>query len=372
MLTSLHAIVRLSVLAFAALSLAALTAAQLRPAPSNSSPSAPAGPNPWEALTVDARPGRQPVDLIHREDGRLRRVETPASERWDFLAPAPWLAEDGSMEAVGRFASQPGAADAGGEGAVGLVRVRLPGSEVIDRVALDVMPTGRAAWDLERSGRVVFPGSTGLLYSCRFPDGDEAGGPSVRELGWACATPGGLAPYVTDPVCPDAPGLRGLMIVSLAGSAKAEGPPEVARISPWWLRLDEEGEEIVAAGPLFGPADLDGLELRARMRYPNVAVVDGRLRLIYMLHRPCTGRAVAFAADLEIDPATGAPRVRPGSAGPVDEEPVAFGTLIPSLDGRSAFTALQGSGRVHRLPLDARPAEAARLASRFAPARLVD
>ncbi|WP_165247490.1 hypothetical protein [Paludisphaera soli] len=362
MITSLHAIARLAVLAFAGLSLAALTAAQLQAPSRTAGAVAPADPaNPWEALSADVRPVHGPVELIHRGDGRLRRVDLPGPERWDYLATSPWVAADGSMEAVGRF-STTGPPDSGtpGEGAIGLVRVRLPGAEVVERLGLEIMPTGRPAWDPARAGHVVFPGSTGKLYSYHFAAGDDPtevarGGSAVRALDWRCEAPGGREPFLIDPVWSQAPEMRGLLIVSLARMRGVGDAGKPLPISPWWLRLDEEGESIVDAGPLFDPADSAGIDARSRMRFPNVARRDGRLQLVYMLHDAWTGRSVAHAADLEIAPETGRPRVRPGSAAAITGEALAFGTLIPSLDGRSAFASGQGSGVVLRLPLDTRP-----------------
>jgi hypothetical protein len=361
MLMSLHAIARLAVLAFAGLSLAALTAAQMQ-TPSRAPGSWAADPaNPWEVLSADVRPGRGPVELIDRRDGRLRRVDLPGAERWDYLAASPWIAADGSMEAVGRFATPaPSASGADGEGGVGLVRVRLPQAEVLERLDLEVMPTGRPAWDPARADRVVFPGSTGKLYSYRFAAADDPseaarGGSTVRPLSWACEAPGGYEPFLIDPVWSKAPELRGLLIVSLARMRGKEDAGKPLPIAPWWLKLDEEGESIVDAGPLFDPAELAGLDAKVRIRFPNVARRDGRLRLIYMFHDAWAGRSVAHAADLEIAPETGRPRVRPGTAAAIAGEASAFGALVPSLDGRSAFTSRRGSGLVLRLPLDDRP-----------------
>ena len=97
MFTSLHTIARLGILSLTASSFAALTAAQLRPEPAPRSPE----PNPWQAVASrDAG-----LELIHREDGRTREIATPRSERWEYVSTSPWACEDGSMEAVARFAT---------------------------------------------------------------------------------------------------------------------------------------------------------------------------------------------------------------------------------------------------------------------------
>lgn len=374
MITSLHVLARLATLAFAGLSLAALTAARMQPLPEG--PAAAAAANPWEALTAEVRNGRRPVDLLHREDGRLRRLNVPDAERWDFLTMAPRMGADGSMEAVGRFATRAGDAGPSGEGAVGLVRVRLPEAEVLERVELDVMPTGRVAWDPARADHVVFPGSSGRLYSYRFLADPAAetvrGGSAVLPLDWRCEAPGGRVPFVVDPVWPAVPELRGLLIVSLARLRRTNEPGKALPMAPWWVELGDDGEAIVAAGPLFDDAELDGYDPKTRMRHPNVAARDGRLQLIYLLHTPGAEQAVPYSADLEISTETGRPRVRPGSAAPVGGAILAAGALVPSLDGRSAFVASQGTDRILRLPLDSRPTASPTPATRLDLARIAD
>ncbi|MDG3007314.1 hypothetical protein [Paludisphaera mucosa] len=359
MLTSLHTIARMSVLAFAGLSLAALTAAQFQPRPATTVATA---PNPWEILGAETGPGGS-VDLVHREDGRVRRVATPDAERWEYLTPSPWMADDGSMEAVGRFATPIAGDPYDAEGAVGLVRLRLPQAEVLERLELEVMPTGRPAWDPSRDDRVIFPGATGRLYSYRFApepaDGrNAAGGSSVVALQWRCDPPGGREPFLIDPVWSGLPEMRNRLIVSLTVLRKGVETRLTPSIAPWWLELSDDGEAIVAAGPIFEPSDPVAAEPRVRLRYPSVVHCDGRLQLIFLRHEPAKNRGTVYAADLELAPATGLPRVRPGSALPVGDRPIAFGTLIPSLDAHWAFSFPVGGHQVMSLALGPRPGSA--------------
>ncbi|OJW07093.1 MAG: hypothetical protein BGO49_27985 [Planctomycetales bacterium 71-10] len=323
MFTSLHTIARLGVLSLAASSLAALTAAQLRPeaAPKSSAP------NPWQA--VSARGAG--MELVHREDGRTRRLAAPRSERWEYVSTSPWACEDGSMEAVARFATLNRDAWAE-EGSVGLVRLRLPEGEVLERIETDAMPTGRAAWDPAGGDRVVFPGSTGRLYSYGFGQGPAGEGSTVAALEWRGAPPEGREPFMIDPSWPQLPGPKRFLLVSMS-PAQGMLPAGTSRpIAPWWLELDEDGQAIVDAGPLFDPEDPIALDPRGRIRHPSVIERDGRPRLLFLRYEPMQGGAAIYLADLDLDPATGRPSVRPGTVARVGDRATALGPLIPSLD----------------------------------------
>lgn len=323
MLMSLHMIARLGILALAASSLAALTAAQLRP---EAVPPASA-PNHWQAVAAPAGG----MELVDSRDGRTRPIATPRTERWDYISASPWASEDGSMEAVVRYS----ALGDGGDGEVGLARVRLPHGEVLERIDPVVLPTGRAAWDPEANGRVVFPGATGRLYTCDFGGGATA---AVAPLEWRVARPGMGEPFMIDPSWSRLPGPRKYLIVtmSLTAGKLPIGTPRT--VAPWWLELDESGESIVDAGPLFDPEDPVAMEPGARIRHPSVVDRDGRSQLLYLRHEPTPGRAAVYAADLDLDPTTGRPRVRPGTASRVEDRATALAALIPSLDYQVSST----------------------------------
>lgn len=342
MFTSLHTIARLGVLALAASSLAALTAAQLRPeeAPKSSVP------NPWQAVSA----GGAGLELIHREDGRTRRLAIPRSERWEYISTSPWACEDGLMDAVARFAALDRAAGAD-EGSVGLVRLRLPAGEVLERVETDAMPTGRATWDPAGGDRVVFPGSTGKLYAYRFGRGPDGEGPTVAALEWRTAPPEGREPFMIDPSWPQVPGPRRFLLVSMS-PAQRWCPAGTSRpIAPWWLELDEDGQAIVDAGPLFAPDDPIALDPRTRLRHPTVIERDGRARLLFLRYGPTDGGTAAYLADLEFDRETGRPRVRPGTAATVGDRATALTSLIPSLDYRLSSRPQDEGGRALNLLL---------------------
>lgn len=323
MFTSLHMIARLGILSLTASSFAALTAAQLRPESAPRSPE----PNPWQAVSSRGAG----LELIHREDGRTRGIAAPRSERWEYVSTSPWACEDGSMEAVARFATVNHDAWAD-EGSVGLVRLRLPEGEVLERIETEAMPTGRAAWDPAGGDRVVFPSSTGRLYSYGFGRGQAGEGPTVAALEWRSAPPEGHEPFMLDPSWSQLPGSKRVLLVSMSPS-KGRLPAGTSRpVAPWWLELDEEGQAIVDAGPLFDPEDPVALDPRCRLRHPSVIERDGRPRLLFLRYEPTQGGAAIYLADLEPDPATGRPRVRPGTAARVEDRATALGPLIPSLD----------------------------------------
>lgn len=359
MLSSLHTIARLGILAFAGLSLAALTAAQMQPSAQAPGLAGGGGENPWQSLCME--PGRDgsPVELVHRGEGRRRLLEVPGGDRWEYMTTSPTVAEDGSMEAVGRFASAVGDAGSNPEGLVGLVRVRLPQGEVLERMDLQVMPTGRPAWDPLDAGHVVFPGASGGLYSYRFTPGasaDESPASAVEAVEWRCERPGGTKAFIIDPVWPRHRDFRKYLLVSMTPVRRAGDLGPAPPILPWWIELDDAGEAIVAAGPLVAPGDPAASEVTGRLRQPTVIEHDGAVRLYYARRGESLNEIRICAAELELDPATGRPRIRPGTAGPVGDLPIGFGPMVPSLDGRTAFTYSLDGGRPSSLPLRVRPA----------------
>ncbi|WP_165073477.1 hypothetical protein [Paludisphaera rhizosphaerae] len=354
MFTSLHTMARFAVLTFAGLSLLALTMAQLQPQTSVSA----TRENPWETLTVDAGEGRGEIHLVDRVSGETKVVMPPAAERWDFLAASPLRADDDSMEVVGRYASPVNdEANSPFGGTVGIVRVRLPKCEVLERLEMDVMPTGRPAWDPTGSGHVVFPGATGRLYSYRFSNEGSSTSSSIAPVEWRCDPPGGKDPFIVDPVWPRNPHFRNLVIVSLAPAKKlGERGPDLP-LTPWWLELDQDCDAIVAAGPLFDKDDPLMTTPKMQVRYSNVVDRDGRLELIYLRHNPGQLSGSVCTAELELGEGLNRVHVRPGSAGPVSDCPITIGAMLPTIDARIAFT-VPSLGRqtvtvaLHRRPSD--------------------
>lgn len=351
MFTKLYTISRLAVLAFVLLSLAALTAEQLH---SERVSNHMVRENPWETLVLESGDGRGTIHLIDRVSGQTKIVGTSLPERWDFLAASPFMAEDESMQAVGRYSSPLASDGTSTDASVGLVRVNLPRGEVLERVEMEVMPTGRPAWDPNGASHLIFPGATGQLYSYRFSD-DASKASTISPVQWRCEPPGDVEPFIIDPVWPKGTPFRNLVIVSLSPARRLGFPGEDPPLAPWWLELDEDSEAIIAAGPLF---DADGPKM-ARVRYPNLAWRDGRPELIYVQHDSETATATVCTAELEFGKGPNRLRVRPGTAGPASDAPLTFGAMLPTLDARLAFSVPPLGRHAVMVSLNPRPRDEA-------------
>ena len=156
----------------------------------------------WRAPSNELVLGAAPVQLVDHVDGRTATIDVPEGERWNFLSPSPWQDENGVVEAVGRFTRHRRRDRVAGASTYGLVRLRLPEAEVIERVDLEVLPTSRPAWNPIDDGHVLIAAGDGRLYSYRFAPRDEASGliaaperqatlgADLVAVEWECQPPG--------------------------------------------------------------------------------------------------------------------------------------------------------------------------------------
>src|SRR5262249_55721944 len=152
--------------------------------------------------------------LVDRSTGRTERLPLPDDERWGCVSVSPWRDQDGNLEAVGRWNRLD---PREGQAFCGLGLFRLSNPAVVDRIELDVLPTGTPCWIPDRPGDFLFPAGDGQLYRCHIaravdvddesrtrPRGHAGSGRVKRPLPvvWRCAKPGSAGTFLSDPVWP--------------------------------------------------------------------------------------------------------------------------------------------------------------------------
>ncbi len=138
-------------------------------------------PSLVESVSVSSRttPWQASSAVVDRLTGHRLPVTPPAEDRWDLVSVSPWRARDGSDHAVARWVNR---SDANrGTPFCGLARFRVPGSTVLSRITLDVLPIGRPCWIAGRYDELLFPAGDGHLYRCRLaPDPAPENGESAH------------------------------------------------------------------------------------------------------------------------------------------------------------------------------------------------
>ncbi|MDR3619086.1 MAG: hypothetical protein P4L85_07015 [Paludisphaera borealis] len=357
-----ESLARLVVIVVSLFSVAALTASQLKPVGAEGGSRLASS---WDSLSGEYFQGDARVHLIDRADGRTTTIAAPEGERWNYISASPWKNQDEGVEAVGRFTRSSRPAADSGSSVCGLVRLRLPEAEVIERVDLDIIPSGRPAWNPVGDGQILIPAGNGRLYSYRFASrSDEVGGliatpehqatvgADLMAVEWRCQAPGQGEPFLSDPVWPTIPELQNLVIVSLSAmTADDSGRPRYGATALWWLELSGDGEQIVAAGPLIDPSDDPNGSVGVRRRFPNVVARDGRIQLAYLVSRTGGSEAELRVGDLERGSNAGRLRLRFDSAAEGAARPFPIGHLSASWDGRWIHGFSHDLGRIVSLPL---------------------
>ncbi|HWE39342.1 MAG TPA: hypothetical protein VG406_22520, partial [Isosphaeraceae bacterium] len=281
---------------------------------------------------------------------RTTEAGLPDGQVLRHASVSPWVDESGKPQVIGRAVRRAGdpAPDL-----LSLVRMTFPEGRVLDRVAVGVLPASAPCWAPGTRARIVFGGGDGRLYRFDFEPADgDAGDDQPRPLAWDCPPPGGGNLQIWSPCWPDDPRFARTILaaISVQSTASPRGPMTPTRI--WWLRLDDEGDAIIDAGPVFDP---DAIPTGFEAAAPSVGTTpEGGLALAYYL------RADRKTWDLHLAPLTiddaGRPRVASGRvrrlAGPCRPFiPAAF-----SSDGRW-ISAVQldpnGRGMILRLELAA-------------------
>jgi len=315
-------------------------------------------PDPW--LRYEHEKG---FYLIDRVSGSSNLVPLPDEDQWGLLSVSPWSDAEGNRDVVGHCHSLDAPLD--GHPFWGLARLSLPEGRVIERVKLDLLPSGRPCWLPDRPGEILFAAGDGQFYRYSFGADEEAGGaanrdsrvgsPSsgVRQVVWRCPRPGKGSVLVADPVWPIHPRFRNLMFATLSFSNRPGDKTMKVPFKPWWFLMSEDGAAIEAAGPLRpqgSPSRLDG---ESAKHFPNIAVAaDGTISMIY-LSKPQGARYMRLeGTTIEIDPASGVPRILEERPPRVLAEECASVPPVFSADGKAAFVISAKSGRVIQCRVD--------------------
>jgi len=303
--------------------------------------------------------------LIDRTTGSQQPVELPRDLTWDLVSVSPWCDPDGRPEAVGRWAGH--ATEDGSEPFCGLGLFRLPDASPTIRVAIDVLPTGRACFVPGRVGDLLFPAGDGQLYRCtigREVGGGESADPArsdvtevhepatVRPLAWGCPAPADGKVFIRDPAWPSEPKLRNLVFVALSVQKRTGRRPFFEPPKLWWLEVDDSGDTIRRAGPLTRALSSESEVDMTAERFPTVvARQEGKLGLVYLSQPPRERLTQLRWARLDVDPKTGVPQMTVSETlNDSTERAVNLTPPVISADGRSVFAA-SGVDRVVRFAI---------------------
>ena len=314
-------------------------------------------PSLHQALAVcrSSLSGPEEYRLVDRSTGSTRLLSLPEDENWACLSVSPWLNQEGNLEAVGRWTRRNPTAD---QAFCGLGLLRLGDTTVVDRIDLDVLPTGRPCWVPDRPGDLLFPAGDGLLYRCRLAGGQDArrengkGQQGVAHFGkstgprpvtWRCAVPGSGGTFLCDPVWSSAKELRRFVFVSLSLQSRVDSRRvyEPARI--WWLEMNEHADEILGAGRLTGPELRRALSRSMDERMPTVSVdPGGKLTLAYLTRSQGSNAWRLSLAALALDPRTGSPLIAGGPVEAASDLQLIAPTF--SSDGQVVFASATDGG----------------------------
>jgi hypothetical protein len=301
--------------------------------------------------------GAQEHHLVDLATGRSTAIHLPPGEEWSLLSVSPWRDSGGGLEAVGRWVSR------GQEIVWGWGLVRLSDGTVLDRIALDKLPTSRPCWIPGRIRSLLFSNGDGRLSQCQLSPRGDAGdsweasndGPgravAPMPVDWRVRPPGLGEVYLADPVCSADPRLRKWVIVALSLKRRRAETVVYQSSRLWWLELSDQADAILAAGPLSGPAG-DDPEPAAAERWPSLAVdAGGTIRLVWLARRPGKGSWRLCSSVLRLDPETGRPRLDPKLAATIGPDaPLATAPPVISADGSRVFR-FTGPGLIASAPV---------------------
>lgn len=273
---------------------------------------------PRQAAFPRYRPVSSALHQKFESEFRLRDIETGATERIrldeadriEYAVCSPWLDSQGRSHVTGLWKCFEGAQ----VGTMGLVRIAVPGGEVLDRVALDTVPGSSPCWSPGMSAKILFSGWDGQLYRYSFDDppraaeeSDANGARKPIRLAWRKSPPWDDLRLFWEPTWPTDPRLGGRVIVSVSFYELGPDRKGRTRTQLWWLKLDDGGTEVVDMGRLIVPGPTDSI---LEERLANVtATPDGGLALACLV-RPSEDRALRLRlGPVTIDPATGHPSV---------------------------------------------------------------
>jgi hypothetical protein len=277
--------------------------------------------------------------FLDTETGLVMPGSISGVDRVDPLGCSPWRDGSGQYHLIIRYKDTAG--DPGshlGRGFI-LARCAYPDGRVLGRVAFDRVPLMGACWFPDRSDRILLAAGDGQLYSCDFPDGERIRMPTPRPrpIPWGCDPPGRIGVYLADPCWPAAPALGGRIFVAMTAWDDASQAERGQHL--WWLQLDPDGTEIVAAGRAIARDDDGSAADRDVERLPAVgATRDGRMLLAYLARRRGRKTWELWVTPIAADGADRAPwALSPGRK--LVEECLAMAPAF-SPDGRWVYAAL--------------------------------
>lgn len=284
--------------------------------------------------------------LLDTEAGRLIPLKTPDGVAVDHAISSPWRDESGGAEVVGRYTTRIGSPPSTSFEGTGLARFRKTGGAGLGGVSLDLVIAGRPCRLPGSVSRLLFPVGDGRLYSQEFftegrnPGVDPDDAP--RPILWRCPVPGQGQVRLGDAVASTVPGFGGRLVVALsnlpAGGVKGRlSPSEI-----WWLALDPDGREVVAAGRLTPETgDASGEE---QERLPNLtATPDGRPALAYLARTEGRAEWRLKVAPVGITPGGGTPFVAASAVCELADDCAACAPAF-SADGRWLYRVARSPG----------------------------
>ncbi len=264
------------------------------------------------ALISSTHDGR--LSFVDLETGKGQVMDVADGDQFSQMAWSPWVDESGEGQVAGFWRSYSGRNEQGMASEIGLARYRFPGGEPLDRVATDITPVSPPCWYPGTRAQILFADGGGTLHRFAF-EGTHRSGTTLdgcdlapSPIVWKIAPPGvdERSVRMMDPVWPEGRAMEGRLIVSLS-MHRVEGDRHFTPPRLWWLKLDEAGEAIEAAGPLVRRDDsLDVRERCARVtRTPS-----GEYRIAYLVRDAASTDWKMTVAPLEFDD-QGLPFVRP-------------------------------------------------------------
>ena len=252
--------------------------------------------------------------LIDPENRGLVRLDVEGDAVLKNASISPCQDERGEWQVAGGWRPRPTGQWGVASHEAGLLRATFPGGQVLDRIVCDPVPIGTPCWYPGRSDRILYPTTTGSLYQYRFRDEDEVDPsrtprPTPRRLTWLFPQLGTSVMAMLDPTWPTDSRFRRRLLVSVVQRIEGAEGMKCTPWQIWWLRLDEEGDSIEAAGLLTEPDPTNGMA-PCDQRFPSLLSSHDGLLLAYLTLMPHPIGWQLHVAPVEIDPASGIPRVQ--------------------------------------------------------------
>ena len=276
--------------------------------------------------------------------GKISKLAISDQESLECASGSPWKDESGQSQVIGRWTKREGKKVEACKSAFGLARVRFPSGEVLDRFETDIVPIGVPCWYEAPSARVLFGAADGNLYDISFDTSEQERAP--KAIRWAVPPPGLGHVFIGDPAwISNSPKPR-VLAVSMRTVEMTQGRRAFSTLRLYWLKLNDDGTAIVAAG-LLGPGSsnpplLSGRESEERCPTFHLSP-DGRRSIAY-LRKSSSARWDLRVTEVELD-GQGLPFMRREGA-IVSTNCMAIPPAF-SLDGRT-INALKGEGMFAR------------------------